>query len=309
MVETILTCKQIVKHFKTKSVLKGVDLTIRAGRILALLGPNGTGKTTLIRTILGLLKADSGTVELFGETLTTRNRTDLLKHIGVQNDGNLYEQLSVKENLRIWGQLYGLDASDIEQAISEVVRCLDLVAYLNEPVGKLSKGNRQKAALARAILHQPKLLILDEPTTGLDPQMVESFLSYLKELVASRGTTVLMCTHQLHGLEEIVDEVAIMSEGKILLAGDLQPLLASYDDGQPLHLEVEPLAIGKTLAQLYGEASAEKGYLLVKNITRQGIPNLVRDLTTQGCQLYSLVRESVSLTDLYLEVIGGAKDE
>ncbi|WP_165329297.1 ABC transporter ATP-binding protein [Streptococcus tangpeifui] len=309
MVEPILSCQQVTKNFKHKSVLKGVDLKIEAGRILALLGPNGTGKTTLIRTILGLLKADSGTVELFGETLTTRNRADLLKQIGVQNDGNLYEQLSVKENLRIWGQLYGLDASDIEQAISEVVERLDLVAYLNEAVGKLSKGNRQKAALARAILHQPKLLILDEPTTGLDPQMVESFLSYLKELVASRGTTVLMCTHQLHGLELIVDDVAIMSEGKILLAGDLERLLSSRCDAQPLCLKVAPLTLAVKTAQNYGRIDLGDTGLRITGIQRQTIPQLVANLVALDCDIYHIEREALSLTSLYLEVIGDSKDE
>ena len=172
----------INKIIGAKKVINDVSLSINKGQVFALLGPNGAGKTTLIRIILGLLKPDKGSVRLFGEKLTDQSRTDLLLRIGVQNDGNLYENLSVKENLALWGEIYGLGQGTIKNRIDDLKKMFHLEEYIDMTVGNLSKGNRQKVMLARAMFHSPDVLILDEPTTGLDPAAIDEFYQFIKKL-------------------------------------------------------------------------------------------------------------------------------
>lgn len=305
----ILNCQNLSKSFRGKLVLKNLNLSLEEGKITALLGPNGAGKTTLIRLILGLLTADYGDIELFGQKLTPVNRSDLLSDIGVQNDGNLYGNLTVLENLKLWGRIYGMSSEKLKERLPEVVESFDLQDYVQVPIKRLSKGNRQKAALARAVIHQPKLLILDEPTTGLDPQMTEQFLTYLKRLISEQKMTVFMCTHHLFGLEDIVDEVAILSKQKILVSGNLSQLFDAYYPHRKLILEVLPLDKAKSVLTKWGHVSETGNRLVLKVEEGTYLPQMVSDLVEQGCQLYQLSELKPTLTQFYLEIIGGQNDD
>lgn len=213
----------INKIIGAKKVINDVSLSINKGQVFALLGPNGAGKTTLIRIILGLLKPDKGSVRLFGEKLTDQSRTDLLLRIGVQNDGNLYENLSVKENLALWGEIYGLGQGTIKNRIDDLKKMFHLEEYIDMTVGNLSKGNRQKVMLARAMFHSPDVLILDEPTTGLDPAAIDEFYQFIKKLKKD-GVTIIMSTHYLYGMDDVVDSIGIIFEGNLLISDDVNRL-------------------------------------------------------------------------------------
>lgn len=163
-------------------MIDSVSFEIQEGSTFALLGPNGAGKTTTIRLLTGLLNPDEEEISLFGCGLNRENASTLRSSIGVQNDGNLYEELTVEENLSLWGKLYGLETVVMRKRIDELLSLFDLVDRQKSKVSQLSKGMRQKVMVARAIIHHPKLLILDEPTTGLDPQSSETLMSYLKVL-------------------------------------------------------------------------------------------------------------------------------
>jgi len=217
---------RLTKRFGDRQALAGLTFSVARGRAFGLLGPNGAGKTTTVRLLTGLLAPSGGTVALFGDDLTPDNAHQLRARIGVQTDTNLYETLTVRENLRAWGALYGLAAPAVAQRTAEVLDILRLTDRADSLVGELSKGMRQKLSVGRAILHEPELVFLDEPTAGLDPEAAVDLTTYLREMVDATGTTVIICTHQLNGLEKLCDDVGVLNGGRLVVAGDVQELLA-----------------------------------------------------------------------------------
>ena len=209
----------------TKEIIHNLSFQLERGRTFALLGPNGAGKTTMVRLITGLLKPSKGQIRLFDMEISPKNSDILRQKIGVQNDGNLYEDLTIGQNLDLWGQLYGIESSNIRSKIKEILDFFDLEGRINSKVGQLSKGMRQKVSIARAVFHRPELLILDEPTSGLDPQSTEELTSYLNKLVENTGISIIMCTHQLQGLEEIADDIGIIQHGNLTAFGSASKII------------------------------------------------------------------------------------
>ncbi|MCV2396196.1 ABC transporter ATP-binding protein [Actinotalea sp. M2MS4P-6] len=215
----------LTKRFGTRAVVSDLSFGVAKGHAFGLLGPNGAGKTTTVRLLTGLLTPDAGAVTLFGEPLDASNADALRRRIGVQTDTNLYDTLSARENLRAWGALYGIDRNRLDERIGDVLGVLGLSDRADSLVGELSKGMRQKLAVGRAVMHEPELLFLDEPTAGLDPEASADLIGYLKEMIRSLSTTVIICTHQLHGLEALCDEIGMIKGGRLLTSGTVQDLL------------------------------------------------------------------------------------
>ncbi len=213
------------KTFGSREAVYDLSFSVGQGRAFGLLGPNGAGKTTTVRLLTGLIGPTRGEITLFGERLTRGNADALRARIGVQTDTNLYESLSAKDNLRTWGELYGLGARDVARRTADVLEVMDLSDRADSLVGELSKGMRQKLSVARAVLHEPELLFLDEPTAGLDPEAAEELIAYLTEMIRAMRTTVIICTHQLHGLEQLVSDVGILHRGRLAVAGTVDDLL------------------------------------------------------------------------------------
>ena len=223
----VIEINGVNKKIGSKQVIQDVSLSIGRGQVFALLGPNGAGKTTLIRIILGLLKAETGTIRLFGQELTAQSRSDLLLRIGVQNDGNLYENLTIEDNLALWGQIYGLDQATIQKRLAELKQKFHLEAYSNMPVGSLSKGNRQKVMLARAMFHNPEVLILDEPTSGLDPVSRDEMNEIFRKL-AEKGVAILFSTHITSDLEKCADTITYIKNGELLLSTNKEDFIRHF---------------------------------------------------------------------------------
>lgn len=289
------------KKIGSKQVIQDVSLSIGRGQVFALLGPNGAGKTTLIRIILGLLKAETGTIRLFGQELTAQSRSDLLLRIGVQNDGNLYENLTLEDNLALWGQIYGLDQATIQKRLAELKQKFHLEAYSNMPVGSLSKGNRQKVMLARAMFHNPEVLILDEPTTGLDPAAIDEFYDSIKTL-KQEGVTIIMSTHYLYGMDGVVDSIGIISEGRILISDTVDKLRRQdkqvHFKGKfkPDHIK-ELLAHGQVIGNLQDEFT-----LSVEN--EDQLADLVRSLVQKGNDIHYVYKVTETVKEIYFRIIG-----
>lgn len=214
MTGALVTFSNVSKTFDERLVIDSMSFEIQEGSAFALLGPNGAGKTTTIRLLTGLLSPDCGDISLFGSRLHRENAPMLRSSIGVQNDGNLYEELTVEENLNLWGKLYGLESSVVRERINELLSLFELTDRRRSKASQLSKGMRQKVMIARAIIHHPRLLILDEPITGLDPQSAETLLGYLKVLTERDGMTILFSTHILEGLEKLATHVGILDRGR-----------------------------------------------------------------------------------------------
>ena len=280
----VIEINGVNKKIGSKQVIQDVSLSIGRGQVFALLGPNGAGKTTLIRIILGLLKAETGTIRLFGQELTAQSRSDLLLRIGVQNDGNLYENLTLEDNLALWGQIYGLDQATIKRRLDELKQKFHLEAYSNMPVGSLSKGNRQKVMLARAMFHNPEVLILDEPTTGLDP------------------AAIIMSTHYLYGMDGVVDSIGIISEGKILIS-DAVDKLRRQDKQVHFKGKFKPDHIKELLA--HGQVSGNlQDEFTISVESDDQLADLVRSLVQKGNDIHYVYKVRETVKEIYFRIIG-----
>lgn len=209
----MIKVNHLKKSFGTVDALRGVSFQIAPGEIVGLLGPNGAGKTTIIKTVTGYLQPDSGSVEVGGLDVVTHTRQVQQKIGYLPENAPLYPELSVQAYLKMIAELRLIPEGNQLARISEVVYAVGLEDYLARPIGHLSKGYRQRVGLAQAILHQPDLLILDEPTVGLDPTQIVEIRRLIKRL--SQHSTVLFSTHILPEVEALCDRVVILMNGEV----------------------------------------------------------------------------------------------
>ncbi len=235
-------------------LIKAVDhvsLEVRTGEIFGVLGPNGGGKSTLIRLISTLLLPDAGEVQVFGYDVV-RQPMQVQRMINrVSVEASFFKKLSPMENLMYGARLYGLPAGETRRRIVEILTRLGLEARaIHQPMEEMSRGMQQKVAIARALLSRPRLLLLDEPTTGLDPRSKREVQAVVRELRES-GTTVLLTTHDMTEAESLCDRIAIMDQGRIVASGtpmELKALVATAgEDAQPTLEEVFLALTGKSL--------------------------------------------------------------
>lgn len=308
----LATCSNVSKSIDERLVIDSVSFEIPEGSTFALLGPNGAGKTTTIRLLTGLLTPDEGEISLFGSKINSENASTLRSNIGVQNDGNLYEELTIEENLSIWGKLYGLEGSVIGKRIGELLNLFDLEDREKSKVSQLSKGMRQKVMVARAIIHHPRLLILDEPTTGLDPQSSETLMNYLKVLTEKEKMTVLFSTHILEGIETLASHIGILNKGKMLATGEVPDLLKQrWPDDQ--------YSISSNNEQRVYEICSQYGvceYDTIHNDTRvvvkaetMDMPDLINVLVKEGIKIDAAEKVQRTIKDYYFDTLVGKSDE
>ena len=221
----MIELQHISKRFGILEVLADVSFKVEAGSITALLGPNGAGKSTCLRTLYGLLVPDQGVARIAGidvarEPLAARRRLGV-----VTDEFGLYERLSPRDHLRYYGRLHGLHGSLLERAIGRVIEDLGLEAEADRPCKGFSAGQRIKVALARALLHEPAVLVLDEPTRGLDVMSTRAVREAL-DRARTRGTAVLLSTHVMQEASFLCDQVVVLASGRVRFAGGAAALLA-----------------------------------------------------------------------------------
>ncbi len=231
-----LQVSQLSKRYGTQKALDEVSFTASPGRILGFLGPNGAGKSTAMKIITGYLGADSGSVGILGEDALA-NPKKVSPKIGYLPEHNpLYPDLYVKEFLEFSGGLYGMKASRIRERVNELIRKTGLSPEQHKKIGQLSKGFRQRVGLARALIHDPQVVILDEPTTGLDPNQLVDIRNLIREIAENK--TLIFSTHIMQEVEAICQDVVIINKGKILAASPLAELKTGSDQTE-LVLETE----------------------------------------------------------------------
>lgn len=229
--DEILEVKNLVKKYNTSAGVEDISFTLRPGRILAYLGHNGAGKTTTVRAVLGLLKINSGVVSYEGRAYDTASSDyDQVRiNYGVCLDTpGFYMAMPAMKNLELFAGLYGLRGSGFKARAEELFKKLELYEVRNNPVKTYSKGMAQKLALARALLHKPKVLFLDEPMSGLDPAARVMMREFLKELAEKERVAIFLTSHDLNEVEQMADEIFILEKGKIILSGDLSELKSSF---------------------------------------------------------------------------------
>jgi ABC-2 type transport system ATP-binding protein len=224
LTEPVLSCRELRKAFGPIRAVDGVGFEIAAGETYGLLGPNGAGKTTTVSMICGLLEADDGQVKVAGRRVDARS-TDAKAAIGyVPQEIALYPDLTARENLRFFGQLYGLRSADLTARVADVLEVVALADRADERVDKYSGGMKRRLNIAAGLMHSPKLLVLDEPTVGVDPQSRNSILENV-EALARDGVAVLYTTHYMEEAERLCDRVGIMDAGQVIAEGTRRELV------------------------------------------------------------------------------------
>jgi ABC-2 type transport system ATP-binding protein len=217
MTDFVMETRELHKHFGSIRAVDGINFSVQTGEIYGLIGPNGSGKTTLIRLIIGLLRPTSGSIQLLGETMPNKA---VLSQVGYMTQASaLYEELTVRENIAFFADMCGRrDATWME----EVIALVDLQDRVRSPVRTLSGGLRQRTSLACALAHRPRVLLLDEPTVGVDPQLRSTFWAYFREL-AGRGVTLLVSSHVMDEAERC-DRLGFMRKGRFLAEGTVEEI-------------------------------------------------------------------------------------
>ena len=299
----LLTVDRISKEFNDRTVLSDVSFDMGEGEIVGFLGPNGSGKTTTIKIILGLLTPDSGNVYINGLNI----RTDFEKAVSgvgaIIETPELYGFLSGFENLRIAGRPYGVTRARID----EVVEAVGLQEFIGEKVRRYSLGMRQRLGIAQAMLHSPRLLILDEPLNGLDPAGVVDFRELLREL-AKNGTSVLISSHQLAEMELICSRLIIIEGGFIVSIKTLKELTTESEDiPVNFRLDVNDAAAALRMLTEHGFSAAVKESGLVVCMTRIQSAEAARLLVENGISLYGMSAQKKTLSDAFMEATGKKK--
>ena len=216
---------QLVKRYGDKLAVDNVSFSVYPGEIFGFLGPNGAGKTTTIKMVVGLLKPSSGTARIAGYDVQNQAIQAKAASGFVPDEPNLYSKLSARELLRFVGDLYELPPAQVERRTEELLRLFDLVDAADDLTDSYSHGMQQKTSLAAALLHDPKVLILDEPTVGLDPKSARLIKDILRQ-IANRGAAIMLSTHILEIAERMCDRIGIINKGKLVAVGTLDDLRA-----------------------------------------------------------------------------------
>ena len=226
MSETALEIRNLCKRFGTVQAVDGLSLAVPRGHISALLGGNGAGKTTTMAMMLGLVLPSSGTIRVFGEDFAA-NRYRLLARMNFSSPYvDLPHRLTVKENLTVYARIYGV--RNVRARIRQLAEDLEFTEFLKRPVGKLSAGQRTRVALAKALINNPELLLLDEPTASLDPDSADWVRGYLENWRRQNGATILLASHNMAEVERLCGHVFMMRQGRMVDSGSPTDLIKRY---------------------------------------------------------------------------------
>lgn len=231
MSEALVETHHLVKRYGDKVAVNDISFDVYQGEVFGFLGPNGAGKTTTIKVIVGLLQPTSGTIRVAGYDVQTQSMLAKASSGYVPDTPNLYAKLSGRELLRFIGDLYNMDRSQVGHRIDELLRMFDLTAAADDTVDSYSHGMQQKTSLAAALMHDPKVLILDEPTVGLDPKSARLIKDILRQL-ADRGAAVMLSTHILEIAERMCDRIGIINKGQLIAVGTMDELRTLDKTGQ-----------------------------------------------------------------------------
>lgn len=220
--------KNLSKQYNNILAVKNINFKINKGSIVGLLGPNGCGKTTTIGMMLGLIKPTSGTVFINGQNIENENnRTKILEKVNfISPYVELPKKLTVEENLKVYGKLYGVN--NLQDKISDLMKQLNLFEFKKRKTGELSSGQKNRVSLAKALINEPEILFLDEPTVSLDPDVGDYIRTYIEGFASKKGTTILLASHNMNEVERLCNEVMMMKNGEIIDKGTCDSLIIKH---------------------------------------------------------------------------------
>ncbi len=302
----ILRAEGLTKRFGKLLAVDRLDVEVHEGEVFGFLGPNGAGKTTTLRLLCALVAPTAGGAEVAGLRLG-RDDERIRASVGILTEHpGLYERLSAADNLRFFASLYGIDRRTAEARVERFLRLMGLWDRRDDPVATFSRGMKQKMAIARAALHEPRILFLDEPTTGLDPDAARTVRDLIVSL-AKEGRTVFLCTHNLDEADRLCDRIAFFRRTVIRI--DTPDRLRAELYGRTVEVRVLPSPRPEHLARVRAvegvrEAWLENGSILVRtDDPLRTDPGLVRALVEAGAEVAFVTERRVSLEDVYLKVV------
>lgn len=295
----MIQVENLVKHYASVKAVDGVSFAVGTGEIFGLLGPNGAGKTTTIRTLMDIIKPDSGAVRLFGQPLTESAKG----RIGyLPEERGLYKNYGLLENLVFLGSLKGLARADARDRAQALLERVGLAEYAGRKTKELSKGMTQKAQFLAAIVHDPDLLILDEPFQGLDPVNTDLLKTVLLEEQA-RGKTVILSTHNMNQVEEMCDRILLINHGRAVLYGSLAEIKAGYAR-HAVNLECDALPDALPGVERVERDNHSLHLALEPETSPQAV---LRHLVAAGVVIHRFEVATPPLEEIFVDVVGGAK--
>lgn len=305
----IICTRGLTCHFGATAAVADLNLEIGSGEVFGFLGHNGAGKTTTVRLLNGILKPTRGEARLFGldpvcQGAAVRRQTGVLTETP-----SLDDRLTARTSLRIFAKIYHVPAHQIEQRVEHLLHTFHLQAYADQKIGGYSKGTRQRLALARTLLHDPRLIFLDEPTSGLDPVAIRDVHQLIQELTQEQQRTVFLCTHNLVEAQKLCHRVAVLAKGQLLAVGTPRELTARFSRATRVKLRI---GVGqeKLLPHLLTDCpqvhftttnagDQETTQVALQGIAQAHLPDFLRHLTAHGLNLFAVEPEEASLEDVY----------
>ncbi len=300
--EKIIEVSHLVKHYGKFKAVDDASFDVFRGDVYGFLGPNGAGKSTTIRTILSLIKPTSGQIKVFNKNIST-HRHYILQRIGcIVEKPDFYNYLSAEKNLEIFARISGISIT--KKKVHEIIEFVGLKGREKDKLGSFSHGMKQRLGIAQTLIHDPELIILDEPTTGLDPQGIIDIRNLILQLKNERKKTILLSSHILSEIELIANRMVIINKGKTIVQGSVADLLNAQDLIVSFH--VDDVNKSKQLAQssslnLVIESVDDKNLLI--HISQDKIPILNKLYCDNGIQVFSIEAKR-KLEDYYLKLIG-----
>ena len=301
----MLQVRNLRKRFGSVEAVKGVSFEVSQGICYGLLGPNGAGKTTTISVIVGTMEPDSGSVTVLGKAVGL-DRYDAKRLVGyVPQELAVYDELTATDNLRFFGALYGLPGSEIDARTAHALAVTSLTDRAKEPVRNFSGGMKRRLNIGMALLHKPKLLVLDEPTVGVDPQSRNAIFDTLRAL-QDDGMTLLYTTHYMEEVEKMCQRVAVMDHGEIVAEDTISGLqkIVPAQNTVRVELESEPTKPFSMPAIVPNFTIVGKMLTLEIDDLTQGLPLALAELREQGARVVSVESKQTSLEEVFLHLTG-----
>lgn len=295
--QSIVRVEQLTKRIGSKTLVENISFEVKKGEVVGLLGPNGAGKTTLMRMMVGMISMTEGEVWIDGQSVKQEFEGTAMKIGAVIENPEFYPFLSGYENLTYFGRMQG---NVTEERIDEVVQLLGMGQVIDRKVKAYSLGMRQRLGIAQALVHNPDVLILDEPTNGLDPSGIHEMRMYIKKIAHEQGKAVLVSSHLLSEVELMCDRVIIIQHGEYVATQNIQR--NENEEMDMIHIRVDDVKQATELLKHDVTIQDNELIMIVKN---EEIPDVIRTLTEQGIRIYRVYEERKTLEEKFLELTGG----
>lgn len=302
-----IQAQNLERHFGSVRAVNDVSFAVEPGEVFGMLGPNGAGKTTLVRLMNGVIEPSAGSAHVFGLDAITQG-DDVRRLTGVLTETPaLYERLTARANLTFFGTLYGVPEAELPRRVDDLLERFGLKERADDRAGGFSKGMKQRLALARTLIHEPKVLFLDEPTAGLDPEASLQVTTLIEELSHQGGRTVFLCTHNLEEAQHLCDRVAVINQGRLLAVGTAGQLARGLWQGLwvDVTLQAAPEAdFNQRLRGIPGvlDVTGEDHNLSVQVQEESAVPALVAGMVAAGGQILRVSPREHSLQEIYFKL-------